>query len=696
MNNQINQMMTRAVESFHGGNFDQTELILTKILEIQSKNFDALHIMGVVKGIKNQHRDALELFKKALKIDSRNSFLHFNIAKAFSEIGEAQRAIKYHLNATKLNPNNPEGWLNYGKSLLDLNRPKEALDLFIKAIYLNPQYAEAWTNRGVALQQLMSFEEALLTLDEALKINPRLAEAWSNRGIVLQELKRLDEALTSYDRAIEFKPDNADDYYNRGIVLQELKRLDEALTSYDRAIELKPDYEYLFGTTLHTKMKMCDWQDFDANVKSLLLKISEGKKSSPSFAILALTDSLSVQRKASETWIKDKHPFNPSLGLIPKYEHKNKIRIGYYSADFRDHPVSILMAELFELHDRSKFEVIAFYSGPSDSSEMHKRVACAFDKFIDIRLTSDRDVAQISRDMHIDIAIDLTGLTQHARTGVFSFRAAPIQINYLGYSATMGVEYYHYIIADKVVIPKDKQKNYVEKIIYLPNCYLPHDSEQKISSQIFSKQECGLPLDGFVFCCFNAAYKLNPTIFDSWMRILKATGSSVLWLSSNNNSAMANLRMEAEKRGINSSRLIFAQRTKLIEEHLARHSLADLFLDTLPYNAHTTTLDALWAGLPVLTCMGESFASRAAASALNAIELPELITTSQEKYEASAIELATSPAKLKAIKDKLERNRMTTALFDTPRFTKHIEDAYTQMYERYQADLPLDHIYIED
>jgi len=689
-------MMTRAVESFHGGNFDQTELILTKILEIQSKNFDALHIMGVVKGIKNQHRDALELFKKALKIDSRNSFLHFNIAKAFSEIGEAQRAIKYHLNATKLNPNNPEGWLNYGKSLLDLNRPKEALDLFIKAIDLNPQYAEAWTNRGVALQQLMSFEEALLTLDEALKINPRLAEAWSNRGIVLQELKRLDEALTSYDRAIEFKPDNADDYYNRGIVLQELKRLDEALTSYDRAIELKPDYEYLFGTTLHTKMKMCDWQDFDANVKSLLLKISEGKKSSPSFAILALTDSLSVQRKASETWIKDKHPFNPSLGLIPKYEHKNKIRIGYYSADFRDHPVSILMAELFELHDRSKFEVIAFYSGPSDSSEMHKRVACAFDKFIDIRLTSDRDVAQISRDMHIDIAIDLTGLTQHARTGVFSFRAAPIQINYLGYSATMGVEYYHYIIADKVVIPKDKQKNYVEKIIYLPNCYLPHDSEQKISSQIFSKQECGLPLDGFVFCCFNAAYKLNPTIFDSWMRILKATGSSVLWLSSHNNSAMANLRMEAEKRGINSSRLIFAQRTKLIEDHLARHSLAGLFLDTLPYNAHTTTLDALWAGLPVLTCMGESFASRAAASALNAIELPELITTSQEKYEASAIELATSPAKLKAIKDKLERNRMTTALFDTPRFTKHIEDAYTQMYERYQADLPLDHIYIED
>jgi len=472
--------------------------------------------------------------------------------------------------------------------------------------------------------------------------------------------------------------------------------LDEALTSYDRAIEIKPDYEYLFGTTLHTKMKMCDWQDFEVNIENLLLRIGEGKKSSSCLPVLAFTDSLSTQFKTSETWIKDKHPFNPSLGLIPKYEHKNKIRIGYYSADFRDHPVSTLVAELFELHDRSKFEVIAFYSGPADSSEMHKRVACAFDKFIDIRLTSDRDVAQISRDMHIDIAIDLTGLTQHARAGVFSFRAAPIQINYLGYSATMGVEYYDYIIADKVVIPEDKQKNYVEKIIYLPNCYLPHDSGQKISSQIFSKQECGLPLDSFVFCCFNAAYKLNPIIFDSWMRILKLSGSSVLWLSSHNNSAMANLRMEAEKRGINSSRLIFAQRTKLIEEHLARHSLAGLFLDTLPYNAHTTTLDALWAGLPVLTCMGESFASRAAASALNAIELPELITTTQEQYEATAIELATNPVKLKAIKDKLARNRLTTALFDTPRFTKHIEDAYTQMYERYQADLSLDHIYIQD
>ena len=728
MNNQINQMMARAAESFHGGNFDQTEVILTKVLEIQSKNFDAVHMMGVVKGIKNQHREALELFKKALKIDSNNSFLHFNIAKAFSEVGQAQRAIKYHLIATKLNPSHPEGWVNYGKSLFDLNKPKEALDLFKKAIDLDPQYAEAWTSRGVALLQLKSFEEALLALDEALKINPRLAEGWFNRGIVLQELKRPEEALASYDRAIELKPDYADAYYNRGIVLQklkrpeealasygraiefkpdyadaynnrgivlqELKRPEEAIASYDRAIEIKPNYEYLFGNLLHTRMYVCDWQDFDASVKNLLLKISEGKKSSPSFPVLALTDSLSLQRKVSEIWMNDKHPPNYSLGPIPKLSRKEKIKIGYYSEDFREHPVSYLAVELFELHDKNNFELIAFYYGPPGSSNMQKRVSSAFNEFIDIRLKSDKEVAELSRLMEIDIAIDLSGLTGNERTGIFAFRAAPVQLSYLGYLGTMGAEYYDYLIADKTTMPTEHHQHFKEKIVYLPS-YQVNDSKRLISDKVFQRTELNLPLDVFVFCCFNNNYKITPPTFDGWMRILKAVPDSVFFLYAENKWAEANLKFEAEKRGVNKTRLVFSGRTQR-SEYLAKYRLADLFLDTQPYNAGATASDALWAGLPVLTCMGESFACRVAASLLNAIELPELITTTQEQYEATAIELATNPEKHKAIKDKLEKNRLTTALFNTPRFTKNIEAAYTQMYERYQADLPLDHIYIED
>ena len=729
MNNQINQMMTRAVESFHGGNFDQTEVILTKILEIQSKNFDALQMMGVVKGIKNQHLDALELFKKALKIDSNNSFLHFNIAKAFSEIGEAQRAIKYHLNATKLNPSHIEGWVNYGKSLLDLNRPKEALDLFIKAIDLNPQYAEAWTNRGVALLQLKSFEEALLTLDEALKIKPRLAEAWSSRGNALNELKRVEEAIASYDRAIEIKPDFANAYNNRGNALNELKRVEEAIASYDRAIEIKPrlaeawsnrgnalnelkrveeaidsyygaieikpDHEYLFGTMLHTKMFICDWQNFETDVQSLSLKINEGKKSSPSFPVLSLIDSLSIQRKASEIWIKDKHPINLSLGLISKYQKRNKVRIGYYSADFHNHATAYLMAELFERHDKNSFELIAFSFGPDKKDEMRQRLSKAFDQFVDVRLKSDRDIALMSRDMEIDVAVDLKGFTKDVRTGIFSYRAAPIQVNYIGYPGTMAAEYIDYIISDPTLIPIESQQHYSEKVVYLPNSYQVNDRQRLIADKVFTKEELGLPSDSFVFCCFNNNYKITPDTFDGWVRILKAVEGSVLWLLEDNPTAGINLRKEAQGRGIDPNRLVFAKRMRL-PEHLARHRVADLFIDTLPYNAHTTASDALWAGLPMLTCMGESFASRVAASLLNAIELPELIATTQEQYEATAIELAANPEKLKAIKDKLEKNILTTALFDTPRFTKHIEAAYTQMYERYQADLPSDHIYIED
>jgi predicted O-linked N-acetylglucosamine transferase (SPINDLY family) len=351
------------------------------------------------------------------------------------------------------------------------------------------------------------------------------------------------------------------------------------------------------------------------------------------------------------------------------------------------------MAELFELHDKSKFEIFGFSFGPVNNDDMQVRVSSAFDHFYFVNDKSDHDVASLSRQLGIDIAIDLKGFTQDYRLGIFAYGCAPIQVNYLGYPGTMGTDFIHYVIADTTVIPETNQQFFTEKVVYLPHSYQVNDSKRAISHRLFTKPEVGLPGSGFVFCCFNNVYKILPSTFDGWMRILKSIDGSVLWLLDDNPTATSNLQKEAQARGVDPSRLVFAKRMSL-DEHLARLKLADLFIDTLPYNAHTTTSDALWAGLPVLTCMGESFASRVAASLLKAIDLPELITHSQQEYEAKAIELATNPALLKAIKDKLAANKLTKPLFDTKLFTKHLEAAYSSMFQRHQDGLPPDHIYI--
>ena len=701
--------------------------LIGKAIEINPKNATAFFNRGIALQELKRVGEAIASYDRAIKIRSDYVGAYYNRGNALKEQKQMEEAIASYDRAIEFEPDFAEAYSNRGNALKELMRLEEAIASYDRAIVIKLDYAEAYSNRGIALKQLKRVEEALASYDRAIEFKPDYAEAYynrgnalkelkrvdealasfdraivikldyveaySNRGNVLRELKRLEEAISSYEKAIEFKPDFAEAYSNRGNALKELKRLEEALASYDMAIAIKPDYEYLLGNQLHTRMKMCNWQDFEANIEKLLIQIGEYKKSSPSFCILALTDSLSVQRKASEIWMNDKHPPNHSLGFFPKLPRKEKIKIGYYSEDFREHPVSYLAVELFELHDKNKFELIAFYYGSPDSGDMHKRVSSAFNEFIDVRLKSDKEVAKLSRLMEIDIAIDLSGLTGNERTGIFAYRAAPVQLSYLGYLGTMGAEYYDYLIADKTTIPTEHHQYFKEKIVYLPS-YQVNDSKRLISDKVFEKTEFNLPLNAFVFCCFNNIYKIIPPAFDKWMRILKAVPDSVLLLYGENKWAEANLKLEAEKRGVSQTRLAFGSGIER-SEYLARYRLADLFLDTLPYNAGTTASDALWAGLPVLTCMGESFASRVAASLLNAIELPELITTTQEQYEAKAIELATNPAKLRAIKDKLERNKLTTALFNTPRFTKHIETAYTQMYERYQTDLPPDHIYIE-
>ena len=729
MDLKTNSLLQEATQNIKRNNLVEAKVLLLKILDTEPRNFDALNIIGVITGKENNHIEAINFFKKAQKIRPDNNLVNFNLAKAFSESGNELEAIKYYEIAIRLDKNHLGSYLNFGKSLHQLERHQEALSNYDQALKLKPDYAEAYYNKGnifrnfkrydealynydqaiklkpdyfevynnkaLTLNYLKRYDEALSYYNQAIKLKPDFAEAYNNKGNIYKDLKRYDEALFNSDQAIKLKPDFPEAYYNKGNIFKDLKIYDEALFNYEQAIKLKPDYEYLFGMLLHIKMYMCDWQDFNVKVENLLLQTNENKKSSFCYPVLALTDSPSIQRKSSEIWINDKHPFNSLFGPILKSRQRDKIKIGYYSPDFREHPVTYLLTELLELHDKNQFELFGFYFGPPDSSKMHKRVSSAFNQFIDVGLKSDKDIALISRELGIDIAVDLAGFTGFARTDIFSYRAAPIQVNYLGYPGTTGAEYIDYIIADPIIIPTESQQYYSEKIVYLPNSYQVNDRQRSITDKVFTKDELGLPKDSFVFCCFNNNYKITPNTFDGWVRILKVVKSSVLWLLEDNPIAVLNLRKEAQVRGLDPNRLVFAKRTNP-PEHLARHRAADLFIDTLPYNAHTTASDALWAGLPVLTCTGESFASRVAASLLNAIELPELITTTQKQYEARAIELATNPEKLKAIKYKLERNRLTTALFDTPRFTKHIEAAYKQMYERYQDGLPLNNIYIEN
>ena len=485
-------------------------------------------------------------------------------------------------------------------------------------------------------------------------------------------------------------------YKNNGIVLNKLKKIEDAFQSYNKAIQIKPELDYMLGNLFSVKNSLCDWSFFNENLEKLKNEILKFKKTIMPFSLLSIYDFPSLQKISAETYLKSRYSKIDILKPITKREPNKKIRVGYYSADFRNHAVSYLMVNLFELHDKSKFELIGFSLNPDKSNdEMYKRISSVFNQFINISSKSDKEIAQISRDLKIDIAVDLMGYTKNNKFGIFIERCAPIQVSYLGYSATTGSNAIDYIIGDKFLIPKENQKYYSEKIIYLPDSFMVNDSTKKMSNKIFTREELGLPKESFVFCSFNNYYKITPAIFDVLMRLLKKVKGSVLWLKEGNITAVRNLQKEASERGVDSSRLIFAKRTKLLADHLARHKVADLFIDTIPYNGHSTASDALWSGLPVLTRIGKSFSSRVSASLLNALDLSELITYTEKEYEDLALELANNPNQLKEIKNKLEKNKINKPLFNTKLFANNIESAYVKIYDRYLKNLPVDNIEIE-
>jgi predicted O-linked N-acetylglucosamine transferase (SPINDLY family) len=570
----------------------------------------------------------------------------------------------------------------------------EAIANYDRAIQLKPHYAEAYNNRGSALHTLEQYQAELESCDKALSLNPNYADAHSNRGNALQLLRQYEASIESYDKAILLKPDFADAYYNRGNVQLILKQYKAALESYDKVLLFHPNYEYMQGMRLHLRRFLCDWENISDERRQLEAAIKRNETVAIPFAILAMIDSPQLQRQVAEIYVRDKALKHPPLAAIPRRPKSKKIRIGYYSADYFSHATSYLMAELFEQHDRNQFEIMGFSFSPDTVDEMSQRVSKAMDRFVDVRMMPDREVAELSRKLEVDIAVDLKGFTRDCRPGIFAERAAPIQVSYLGYPGTMSAEYIDYLIADATLIPENSRKYYSEKIVYLPDSYQVNDSLRAISDRSFVRAEEGLPESAFVYCCFNSLYKITPEVFDIWMRILGRVEGSVLWLLEENPWAGDNLRKEAARRGIAPERLVFA---KLLPspEHLARHRLADLFLDTLPYNAHTTASDALWAGLPLLTRMGKTFAGRVAASLLRAMNLPELVVTTEAEYEEMAVELARDRDRLQALRQRMQENRQSAPLFNCQKFTRHLESAYRTMIERDYAGLPPEHLYIK-
>ena len=603
-------------------------------------------------------------------------------------------AIDSYRQVLKINPNYAEAYYNIGICLHKLGLLDPAIDKYRQAIKIKPVNADSYNNIGLCFEDKGDLDAAIVNYRHAVSIAPNYIEGHYNIGNTLNKMGEHEAAIESYRQALKINPNYAEAYNNLGSVLTNKEEFDLAIENYEQAIKIMPDLEVAHIQKLHLQAIVCDWVSIKRESKRIP-KLGISTQGVLPFATLAMEDAPERHRLRSEVYAKSMFK-QKTLQLNPRPIQKQKcIRIGYFSADFHLFPGMHLMAGLFEKHDRNKFEVFAYSYGPPKDDSMRRRLIKAFDVFIDVSELSDKDVTLLARKDKIDIAIHRNGYTKNSRSGIFAYRAAPIQINFLGYPGTMGASFIDYIIADKVVIPDELQHCYSEKLLLLPHTYQPNDNTREISVRGITKFEMGLPERGFVFCCFNNNYKISPSEFDVWMRLLKKVEGSVLWLLKSNKWVEHNLRAEAEIRKVSGDRLVFAERLPQAE-HLGRHKLADLFLDTFNYNAHTTASDALWAGLPVVTKLGKGFAARVAGSLLSAINMPELITETEQEYESLILDLATNPERLGAIKLKLAANRLSKPLFNTELFTKHLEDGYQRAYQQYFDGKEPETIYVPE
>ena len=649
-------------------------------LAIQPDFVVALNACGGVLRALRRFDEALARYDAALALAPEHPGFLYNRGLTLWQMRRFPEALAGFDRALAAHPDFAEALNNRGLALWTLKRSPEALASFDKALAINPNLADAWNNRGNALRDLEQPEAALASFDRALALSPDIAEIWNNRGGVLREMRRLDDAVASYDKALALNPDLAEALYNRGnIAWTDRRQLEPALRDLERAAAIDPDSDYVRGDLLHLRLHGGDWRDFDEQLARINQGVRAGRRVIEPFAYQALCESPADLQACAEIYFRHRWP--AAMPAATGQNRSGKIRVGYVSGEFREQATAYLTAGLYECHDTEKFEIIAFDNGGSDNSPTRRRLEAAFGKFVDISRLSDRDAAALVRAEEIDILVNLNGYFGAARMGIFALRPAPVQVNYLGFPGTLGAPCMDYIIADRSVIPEAEERFYTEQVVTLPDSYQANDSKRPVG-EAPARAAQGLPEQGFVFCNFNQSYKLTPAMFTVWMRILKQAPGSVLWLLESNPRFADNLRREAAQQGVAGERLVFAPKLAP-DKHLERLRLADLFLDSLPYNAHTTASDALWVGLPLLTCRGTAFAGRVGASLLDAISLPELITEKLEDYQALAVRLANDDkAALRAIRKKLVEKRTTMPLFDTARFTRHLEAAFIGMVEK--------------
>jgi predicted O-linked N-acetylglucosamine transferase (SPINDLY family) len=698
-----------------------------KAIDINPKHLEASTNLSDLFNQLGRHQEALVAANQAVKLNSPYLETWLNQGKAFSGLQNSLNALKAYKRVLEIQPFHAEGlfcqahtldelgdyegalskydtYLNHhsknssvltnkGSTLNKLMRYHEALEVLEESIKLDSSVFMSWLNAGTALHNLKYFDKALSYYDQALNLQPDNSQIWSNKGNTMSEMLRYEEALISYDRALTISPNYAPALRNKGSTLILMTRYEDALATFKELIGIYPDTHDILAQIMHIKMRLCNWSDYEIYYQNLYKACILKNDTCSPFISLSVFNEGEIQKIIAENWVDKVSSAPPPVHIDNITKTNERIRIGYYSPDFKNHPVSFLIAELIELHDRKRFEVIAFSFGTDNLNPMQHRLSSAFDQFINVHGKSEMQIASLSREMGIDIAIDLCGHTHENRFGIFCHRAAPFQVSYLGHPGTMGAACIDYIIADPILIPIEKSVHYTEKLVHLPHSFQINDRKRSISNLELNKADFGLPESGVIYCCFNNNFKITPEIFHSWMQILRGVDNSVLWLLEDTPSVPINLRKEAMKAGIDPARVLFSGRIAP-ELYLARYRLADLFLDTYPFNGGATASDALWAGLPIITKLGDAYAGRMAASLLNAIGLPELVTNTDEEYIELAQCFGRDPSKLTSIKTKLAHNKLSTPLFNTPLNVKYIEEAFEKMMERHLSNQTPDHIQI--
>jgi predicted O-linked N-acetylglucosamine transferase (SPINDLY family) len=712
----------KALGLHRAGRFEEARRLYERTLELSPCAVQAVHLLGIIAAQTHRHDDAVGFLYEAAALAPQIAAIHNDLGNAHAALARYESAIESYDRAIALATSWADPHYNRANALFEQHLYPAAAAGYRRAIALAPAHAAAFANLGNALRELGDYHEAAASYERALALKPDNPGVLNNRGVMLLDAHRPEAAIACFEAAVALKPDYVDahvslghalrrlhryeaaaaayaaatrhrpDYAqahaDEGICLYDLRRYEAAVQSFDRARALDPAVD-VSSMRLHCLQQLCDWRGRAQELEQLTARIERQEAASNPFLFFALCGSAELQRKLAASWALQNCAVGDALAPAARRPRAGKIRIGYFSPDFYNHPVSILMADIFEMHDRAKFEVSALSYGPPIQDTMRNRLVKAFDRFIDVHGRSERDIAVAGRDLGLDIAVDLAGFTGEAK--IFAYRPAPIQVSYLGYVGTLGADFMDYLVADDTIIPAAERIRYREKILYLPSYQA--NSRTRVTAQNMTRAQLGLPADGFVFACFNSNHKITPEVFGTWMSILRRVERSSLLIYAESPAAERNLRREARERGMDDGRLVFSPRLPY-PGYLARFRTVDLFLDTAPFNGGTTVADSLWAGLPVLTLSGEAFSSRYAASLLTPLGLPELITSNCLDYEATAVALAADAQHFANIRRKVAEGLEGSALFDPARFTRTLEAGFTAIYERDRAGLAPDHVWV--